>query len=362
MRLPRTLLFCASSILALSTAGYPQATRKERKAILRNEPPNAALAPSVTTITLPCEVARVSLSGVCPHSVSTSVALTTAASDPDADALLYSYTVNAGRIMGEGAKVNWDLGGVGAGTYTATVKVDDGFGGITSAATTLTITNCPDCVIVDVCPTIVSACPDAVDQGQLLVFTAVGRQGVQAVTKLKWIVSAGTIASGQGTNTITVNTDNLGGQNVTATFEVEGIAPACPRTASCTTAIRPLVPHYRKFDEYGNIRFNDEKARLDNFAIQLQNERTLQGYVIAYGSCGDEGQARGNRAKNYLVNRHGIASDRVVVIDAGCMAALRVDLWMWPRGVTPLTADTIGQISPCPDCRKQPARRRGGEK
>ena len=27
-----------------------------------------------------------------------------------------------------------------------------------------------------------------------------------------------------------------------------------------------------KFDEYGNIRFNDEKARLDNYAIQLQNE------------------------------------------------------------------------------------------
>ena len=27
-----------------------------------------------------------------------------------------------------------------------------------------------------------------------------------------------------------------------------------------------------RFDEYGNIRFNDEKARLDNFAIQLQNE------------------------------------------------------------------------------------------
>jgi hypothetical protein len=142
------------------------------------------------------------------------------------------------------------------------------------------------------------------------------------------------IASGQGTNTITVNTDNLGGQNVTATFEVEGIDPACPRTASCTTAIRPLGPHWRKFDEYGNIRFNDEKARLDNFAIQLQNERTLQGYVIAYGSCGDEGQARGSRTKNYLVNSHGIASGRVVVIDGGCMPALRVELWMLPEGIT----------------------------
>ena len=35
-------------------------------------------------------------------------------------------------------------------------------------------------------------------------------------------------------------------------------------------------------DGYGNIRFLDEKARLDNFAIQLQNEPKTQGYIIVY--------------------------------------------------------------------------------
>jgi len=34
----------------------------------------------------------------------------------------------------------------------------------------------------------------------------------------------------------------------------------------------------RSFDEYGNIKFNDEKARLDNFAVQLQNAPGSQGY------------------------------------------------------------------------------------
>ena len=57
------------------------------------------------------------------------------------------------------------------------------------------------------------------------------------------------------------------------------------------------APKARKFDEYGNIRFNDEKARLDNFAIQLQNEPTSQGYIIGYGSCDAEGSTRANRAK-----------------------------------------------------------------
>jgi hypothetical protein len=195
-----------------------------------------------------------------------------------------------------------------------------------------------------------------------ITFTAGGGLGVLQTISYKWTVSAGTITSGQGTSSITVSTDGLGGQDVTATVHVGELDPACPQTASCTTPIRPVVPHWRKFDEYGSIHFSDEKARLDNFAIQLQHEPTFNGYVIAYGSCGNEGRARGNRAKDYLVNSRGIASGRMVVIDGGCMPELRVELWVWPPGETPPNVDTTGQISPCPDCRKKPARRRSGEK
>ncbi len=42
---------------------------------------------------------------------------------------------------------------------------------------------------------------------------------------------------------------------------------------SAGTANPPAV----KFDEYGNIKFNDEKARLDNYAIQLQNQPGVSG-------------------------------------------------------------------------------------
>ena len=51
-----------------------------------------------------------------------------------------------------------------------------------------------------------------------------------------------------------------------------------PGTTPITEAQGP-----RKIDEYGNIRFNDEKARLDNFAIELQNDPTAQGYLVCYG-------------------------------------------------------------------------------
>lgn len=44
---------------------------------------------------------------------------------PD-DALTYVYHVSAGKIIGNGSKVIWDLRGVKPGTYTITVSADDG--------------------------------------------------------------------------------------------------------------------------------------------------------------------------------------------------------------------------------------------
>src|SRR5687768_15744126 len=48
-------------------------------------------------------------------------------------------------------------------------------------------------------------------------------------------------------------------------------------------------------DKYGNILWEDEKARLDNFAIQLMNDPNLIGYLYVQAgrlSCRGEAQAR----------------------------------------------------------------------
>ena len=44
-----------------------------------------------------------------------------------------------------------------------------------------------------------------------------------------------------------------------------------------------LPNNARRFDQYGNIKYGDEKAHLDNFAIQLQQEANSTGYLIVYG-------------------------------------------------------------------------------
>src|SRR6185436_161075 len=161
------------------------------------------------------------------------------------------------------------------------------------------------------------------------------------------------------TSSITVDTTGVGGGSVTATVEVGGVDPSCNRTASCTVQVRQKVGP-RKFDEYGNIRFNDEKARLDNYAIQLQNTPTDRATIIGYGSCEGEGLTRANRAKDYLVNTRGIDAGRIDVVDGGCRSELHVELWIVPSGAAAPTPDMSSAVTPCPACKAPPRRGRRG--
>jgi hypothetical protein len=89
---------------------------------------------------------------------------------------------------------------------------------------------------------------------------------------------------------------------------------------------------YYKFDEYSNIPFSDEKARLDNFAIHLQkDEPQSKGYIVVYagpGARSGQAQARAKRAKDYLVKVRGIEAARIVSIDGGCRDRLEVELYV----------------------------------
>ncbi|HEU4833761.1 MAG TPA: Ig-like domain-containing protein, partial [Pyrinomonadaceae bacterium] len=260
--------------------------RNARIAPIINQPPVvASVSPSIASILRPCPPPTSSTS--CTPTGS-EVTLVANASDPDNDQLLYTWSVSGGRLSGEGRQVTWDLSGVTNGSYTATVEVNDGNQHTASGSTTVTVADCPGCVPPPPpCPVVSVSCPSDVEPNAPITFTASISSGAPGATyTYNWSVSAGTISSGQGTSTITVDTNGLGGQSVTATVNIGGADPSCTGTSqSCTTSVKVAPPPARKFDEYGNIRFNDEKARLDNYAIQLQNEPGSQGTIIVYGSC-----------------------------------------------------------------------------
>lgn len=98
----------------------------------------------------------------------------------------------------------------------------------------------------------------------------------------------------------------------------------------------------RKFDEFGDINCEDEMARLDNFAIHLQNDPSAKGLMIFYGGQRFRGRlprrgeaaARAARLKPYLVQRRGLPSDRVILINGGYAPEWRVELWIVPEGMT----------------------------
>jgi Bacterial Ig domain len=327
-----------------------------------NQPPTVtAVSTSISSILRPCPPGENPVDCV---PTGNEVSLTANATDPDNDTLLYTWSVTGGRLTGEGRTVTWDLSGVAAGSYTATVEVDDGNQHKASGSAIVTVGDCKCAKPPPPCPTVSVSCASTADPGTAIKFTASVSGGEGLSLTYNWSVSTGTITGGQGTNEITVDTTGLGGQVVTATVSLGGVDPSCTgTTASCSTSITAPPPPPTKFDEYGDIRFNDEKARLDNFAIQLQNTPGSTATIIAYGSCAGQAQTRADRAKDYLVNTRGIDAGRITTIDGGCRSDLAVQLWIVPTGATAPAAETTGIISPCPECRRRPAprRRRGDE-
>ena len=90
----------------------------------------------------------------------------------------------------------------------------------------------------------------------------------------------------------------------------------------------------RAFDEYGALRHCDHIARLDNYAIQLQNEPRMHGYIVVYAPESANKQIR-DSIKDYLVNMRGIPAKRLKTIYGGYnwdLAEPRIKLFVAPKG------------------------------
>ena len=165
--------------------------------------------------------------------------------------------------------------------------------------------------------------------------------------EFKWKVSVGTITQGQGTDEITVDTAGVGGQELTVTVELSGAPLGCNGSGSSTVQIElPPLACGLVFDSYGEIKFEDEKARLDNFAIQLSNEPLFSGYIfMSAGQKTYENEATEHldRIKSYLVNVRDIDANRVVTLNCGFTQDLTIRLRLVPFGST-LECDSFGEI------------------
>lgn len=250
----------------------------------------------------------------------------------------FTWKASGGRIEGTGQTVTWDLAGLEPGYYKANVAIATGTndGECEYFASTSVLVRCTP-LPPPICPNVSLSCPEEVAIDQPITFTAnlVGGSG-DVNTTFNWTVSAGTIIAGQGTPSITVDTKGLAGQTVKADFSMTGFPTDC--AASCVVQIPLPRTVCAKFDEFPDLPRNDEKARLDNFAVQLQSDPRATGYVVMHpGSKGrsKDVQKHSSRIVDYLVNTRGLDGKRIVVVTGSAREELTIELVACPQGASP---------------------------
>jgi hypothetical protein len=200
-------------------------------------------------------------------------------------------------------------------------------------------------IITQPCPTSLSvSAPSQVNDGDVITFSSDVAYGGTSALNYTWTVSPASakIVSGAGTPNIAVDTTGVGNQSISAVLVVDdgsGV-PQCRQMAQAVTKVvftppLPIVP--RKFDEFPNLAFDDQKARLDNLAIELANQPDATGYIIVYqGRTSRTGQADrlAERARDYLVRTRGVDPSRVMVANGGYREADEFELWIVPQGAS----------------------------
>jgi len=184
--------------------------------------------------------------------------------------------------------------------------------------------------------------PNQVTEGEIITYTADVAYSGNAALKYNWVVtpSSAHVISGLGTSTLNVDSTGLGGQRIIATLVADDGSsdPACAQTAQVVSTVAPIkkvVIVAREFDECNNCTFDDQKARLDNLAVELQNDPTTRAYIIAYGGrTSPVGQVEKlmNRAREYMVTQRGIDASRLSVVNGGYREEDSVELWIVPSG------------------------------
>lgn len=214
--------------------------------------------------------------------------------------------------------------------------------------------------------------PVSVNDGDLITFTSDVAYSGSAALNYTWTVSPSEarIVSGAGTATITVDSTGLGSQRVTANLLVDdGSGDAlCRQRAQASTEVinkKPPEVECKPFDQFQSVAFDDDKARFDNLAIELQSAPDSQAYIIVYGgrtSRAGQADMLGKRAMDYLVNQRGVDARRITIINGGYRDTDFIEIWICPPGAKiPQATPTVqpGDVQPGRE-RTRPKRPRRG--
>jgi len=191
------------------------------------------------------------------------------------------------------------------------------------------------------CPTLTVVGPAGItSSGEEMMFRA-ELNVIGPKVSYSWSVNAGTIVKGQGTPEITIaTTRELAGNSIEAIVEVDGLPQNCERTASETAGVAALLIGCAA-DEWGELKPNDERGRLDMFFAELTNNPSNIGLLILRVKEGDKLDPSNSRIQFVLKHAKFREFDKSRIWFALVIAEEKsTQVWRIPPGAEP----------PCSDC------------
>jgi outer membrane protein OmpA-like peptidoglycan-associated protein len=304
--------------------------------------PEKPRAPDVVTAS--CSADSTSVAADSGELVAASVRATDSYNHP----LNYIWTATGGKVVGMGPDVRWNSAGVGPGTYTITVRVEDALGNNSS---------CSENVRVEAKPIPPPTISCSVDRSSVLMGERVqvsANASDQSGTPLTytWQTNGGQII-GSGAS-VQLDTTGVAPGNYTVTGRVQnGKGGAADCAANVAVQAPPPPPQASKINE---CLFRGTSSRVDNvckrilddIALRLQNDPKAKVAIVGYSAPATGRQAerravelakgRAENAKKYL-SQTGVAETRLDVRSASGQKGAgkennRVDVIWVPEGAS----------------------------
>jgi len=138
------------------------------------------------------------------------------------------------------------------------------------------------------CPTVSLSGPQGLTRvGEDIVVKAIVSPDSHADIKYSWTVDKGKILKGQNTLEVVIGTDeieevqNKGSAEVNVHLGIGNLPRECRNSVSESYTVSNGNYDVSPFGEYGNNSFRDEKAWLDNLAINILNTHNT-GYIVKH--------------------------------------------------------------------------------
>jgi hypothetical protein len=244
------------------------------------------------------------------------VAIHVNASSPASLPLTYTYAATTGTVEGNGPDARWNSSGAAVGTYSVTVKVDDGKGGTASCAADIRVEEKPHHPPTISC----SANPSTIQPGERSTITSTASSPDNLDLTYNYSATAGQV-SGNGPTATFDSTGLQAGSYKVNCGVTDTRGDKADNSANVDVQQPPPPPQANKVGECGYTkpgvaRFDNLCKRVgDDVALRLKNDPNAKVVIVGYADPREPrtaklAQSRADLAKAYLGEK-GIDASRM---------------------------------------------------